>query len=429
MLFNVIIKTEGVVMERSIEIVNLVKEKLNEYVEELKKQNEKREKQANLLKEIDALKADAEELKGKAKQISAADKAVRDEKLKPLIELLGLKIETSTGYETVRETRTDRDGDYTVNERYLRGYACLVDKFGHTIHKVRVFSRWDSSFSTTKADLAAVKAATKESFDVLSLLIDYMNSEKALTSLKETYLIPENWELRAVEAEIKKTVHDIGLDAVKETLKELKKQRPSIEKEFRAVQKKLDYGYFTGGWERSDTKVKCNVLKNKLSELNDKIEVHENAIKLYARKEELIKFVARVKLDVGRLGYIEAIDSIVPAQEKYFAVKAEEDKTLESVENINKQITKMQNENYNLSSTIDYEDKMVTEQALKDGKITEFVNGIVNEEFVNSPACETVRKDCYLLLSAGKLDKIDEQIAQEVFDRIESLREQESEME
>ena len=28
-------------MERSIEIVNLVKEKLNEYVEELKKQNEK----------------------------------------------------------------------------------------------------------------------------------------------------------------------------------------------------------------------------------------------------------------------------------------------------------------------------------------------------------------------------------------------------
>ena len=39
MLFNVIIKTEGVVMERSIEIVNLVKEKLNEYVEELKKQN------------------------------------------------------------------------------------------------------------------------------------------------------------------------------------------------------------------------------------------------------------------------------------------------------------------------------------------------------------------------------------------------------
>ena len=38
MLFNVIIKTEGVVMERSIEIVNLVKEKLNEYVEELKKQ-------------------------------------------------------------------------------------------------------------------------------------------------------------------------------------------------------------------------------------------------------------------------------------------------------------------------------------------------------------------------------------------------------
>lgn len=89
----------------------------------------------------------------------------------------------------------------------------------------------------------------------------------------------------------------------------------------------------------------------------------------------------------------------------------------------------MQNENYNLSSTIDYEDKMVTEQALKDGKITEFVNGIVNEEFVNSPACETVRKDCYLLLSAGKLDKIDEQIAQEVFDRIESLREQESEME
>ena len=292
MLFNVIIKPEGVVMERSIEIVNLVKEKLNEYVEELKKQNEKREKQANLLKEIDALKADAEELKGKAKQISAADKAVRDEKLKPLIELLGLKIETSTGYETVRETRTDRDGDYTVNERYLRGYACLVDKFGHTIHKVRVFSRWDSSFSTTKADLAAVKAATKESFDVLSLLIDYMNSEKALTSLKETYLIPENWELRAVEAEIKKTVHDIGLDAVKETLKELKKQRPSIEKEFRAVQKKLDYGYFTGGWERSDTKVKCNVLKNKLSELNDKIEVHENAIKLYARKEELIKFVA-----------------------------------------------------------------------------------------------------------------------------------------
>lgn len=414
-------------MLKSNNMIKQIRNKVDEYIEEQRRQNAKRAEQEKLVAEINSLKVDAQNLNSEAKKITAIDKAARDEYLKSLIPLLGLKMEQQVGTETEYETHYDRDGDYDVAVTKYRAYACLVDKFGHTVHKARVYDRYYGfGDKITKEDTAKIKQGLEE-FDVLSLFADFMQSEKALDVLKETYLHPEKWELESIEKQLRESVHDIGLETVKKTLVELKKQVAPLAKELRAADKAWDR--HSHSWEMEGKEAKYKKLNQKMIDLKRKIGVHENARDLYLRKAIVEKGVAKVKADVKTLGIIEAIEKIAPSQKKYLEVKVEADKTLKAMDEIQRKIANVKHTSKHLVEEIQREDKEVVNDVLESGVVSSIVSKFITEEYVKTSECEDVRRNCYVQMSSAKVDNIDRQIASEVFNKIEAMSQTENERE
>lgn len=417
-------------MAKTIKIVEQVKDELNKYIEEQRQQNAKRAEQEKLMADIASLEADAKSLKLKAKEIVERDKEARDAQIRPLCALLGLKVEDNVQVEVDKETRYDRDGAYKIDVRYLRGNANLVDKYGHTIFRTRIYQRFMGYESPSKEDIAEAKRSIKE-IDVLTLFAHYLTTQDALSELKNYYLSPENWELKDVEKEIKTSVHDIGVDGVKETLKELKKQRVEVKKNVNSYKRELHKSSYYSVYDEGRNRTLKNLDKHQeeLKKIDSKIAVHERAIDLYKIKTDLTKLVAKIKEDVANLDIVNEIDKVAPAQEKYIAVKAEQAKTYESVKEIQDRIKKMGYKNESLSSDIESDDKKISEDAVNNGKLTEIINNLVTEDFVNSSEGEETRRDCYVQMSTESAsDKLEQKIVKEIFDRIELLSAKENEM-